>query len=134
MADQEHIPGTSVPDTPIHRASLWLERVKFGERAFTTTAPESLDETDEIIFVRETGEKFTPEQMREAASYYGRSLARQMLGNRISIRVPSPVGEGFIGAESIFATVWLDAFQHGVATALGKTAQTDEESDVSRTR
>jgi hypothetical protein len=123
----DHIPGTSVPDTPIHRASLWLERVKFAERAFAATEAERMDDTDLDIFVRETGALFTPEQLHEAATYYGRSLARQMLGSRVSFQVPSPTGEGFIGPASLFATIWMDAFEHGVATALGKTATTPDE-------
>ena len=49
-------------------------------------------------------------------------MARMMLGNRVSFTIPSPTGDGMLDTRSIFASLWLDAFMHGVATKAPSTA------------
>jgi hypothetical protein len=120
----DNIPGTHVPDHAIHRASMWLEDLKFGERREYAT-PEVVGDTWEG-FLRETELPVTVEQLQEAASYYGANMARMTLGNRVNFLVPVPGGQ-MVDAVAIFSSLWLDAFMHGVATAQGKRGLSNEE-------
>ena len=123
----DRIPGTRVPDTPIHRASMWLEDLKFGEGR-ATQKPQAVPMGDTWEdFIRETGIPITVEQMKEAATYYGENMLRMTTGNRVNFAIPNPAGEGFIDGRGIFASLWLDAFMHGAATALGKTGLSNQE-------
>lgn len=124
----KRIPGTRVPDTAIHRASMWLEDLKFGERRAYTSQPESKEADFEEKFVEATGVRsFTADEMREAAVYYGQNLRRMVLGDRLNIAMPSPTGEGLIDADGIFISLWLDAFEHGIATGLGLRGLSNDE-------
>jgi hypothetical protein len=129
MTPSDKIPGTEVPDNAIHRASLWLERLKFGDTYDERGGPELAEPDWWERFLLETGlhAVLEPDEIKAAANYYGESLASQLLGGRVSITIPNPAGEGWIGAQAIFATLWADAFMHGVATAQRRSAQTNEE-------
>jgi hypothetical protein len=130
MTDEEKIPGTRVPDTPIHRASMWLEYLKFRERRKDATAPEDMDDATWETFVAATGANFTVEQMQEAAAYYGQNMLQMMLGGRVDFAIPSPTGKGHISGRSAFASLWLDAFMHGYATARGKRGMSNLEAEL----
>lgn len=121
MSDDK-IPGTRVPDHAIHRASMWLEDVKFAERRPDVEVPEQITDDDAVwwIFIEETGLPVTVEQLKESAVYYGENMLRMTLGNRVNVMMPTPDGKGVMDLRAIFVSLWLDAFQHGVATALGK--------------
>jgi hypothetical protein len=123
-----NIPGTRVPDTPIHRASLWLEDVKFGERrADADLGPEEMGDTFQD-FIDAAEANFTVEQLREAATYYGDNMLHMMTGGRVDFLIPSPTGDGMIDGRGVFASLWLDAFMHGFATARGKIGKSNEEN------
>lgn len=131
------IPGTGgLPDNPIHRASLWLERLKFGERAFTATDVEqhadgTMGHTRFIL--EETGlvEELTPEDVQLACLYYGRNMRRMLFGDRIQIMLPNPAKSERvekINMDELFASLWRDAFEHGLATAARKYGESKTES------
>jgi hypothetical protein len=110
MTDDEKIPGTRVPDTPIHRASMWLEYLKFRERRKDASAPEDMDDATWETFVAATGANFTVEQMQEAAAYYGQNMLQMMLGGRVDFAIPSPTGKGHISGRSARSpTAWSTA-------------------------
>lgn len=128
MSDEKNIPGTRVPDTPIHRASMWVEDIKFGEGRPDAVEPVPMGDTWEE-FIKATGLPITAEQLMEAASYYGSNNVRMLTGGRLDVVIPSPTGEGYIDLAAIFASLWADAFFHGVATAQGRTGLSNTESD-----
>lgn len=129
MTDSPLIPGTRVPDHAIHRASMWLEDVKFAERRPDVEQIEQITDNDALwwIFIQETGLPVTVEQLKESAHYYGLNMLRMTLGNRVNVLMPAPDGKGLIDLTTIFTSLWLDAFQHGVATAQGKRGLSNTE-------
>jgi len=132
MADDNRIPGTRVPDTPIHRASMWLEDLRFGDRR-RDAGVEAIRDDDYVRFIQECALLgVTVENLKEASSFYGANNARMLTGGRLRVAIPSPTGEGIIDLASIFASVWLDAFMHGAATARGKVGMSNAELDALR--
>lgn len=135
------IPGTGgLPDNAIHRASLWLERLKFGERAFTQTEPEIESSPDgeehfghTRMLLESTGfsGELTPKDVHLASLYYGGNMRRGLFGNRIQVYLPNPAKNGEqeqVNMDELFAALWKDAFEHGLATGtrqrgLSKTEQ-----------
>lgn len=105
-----YIPGTRVPDTPIHRASLWWEQLEFGGRDLST--PERMDAATAEALVEELVATYTAEQLHEAATYYGRNWAEMILGPN--------VGLAGVNANALFTSVWLDGFAHGAGTQARK--------------
>jgi hypothetical protein len=127
LMDDNNILGTRVPDTPIHRASMWLEELKFGEQREDAVV-ERLEDDFIAKLIRETGlENLTAEQVEEAATYYGVNNLHMLTGGRINVMIPSPTGEGTIDMVGIFVSLWLDAFSHGVATKAGKFGLSNQE-------
>lgn len=118
MSD-DRIPGTRVPDTPIHRASMWLEDLKYGERRLGD-APLPMEVTEDELYellIRELELDVTVEQLLEAADYYGTNLA-VMLHGAFQIVVQTPDGRTISGA-SMFISAWLDGWMHGAVTQKG---------------
>lgn len=128
MSD-EKILGTRVPETPIHRASLWLEDVKWGERRPDVDQIEQLKDEDSSywVFIQETGLPVTPEQLKEAMRYYGENFLRMTFGNRINVVMPTPDGKATFDLAAVFSSVWYDGFQHGAATQAGKRGRSNSE-------
>jgi hypothetical protein len=127
MSD-EKIPGTRVPDTAIHRASMWLEYLKFGDARRNAGVEKMTDDTFEL-FVAAAQVNFTAEQMKEAAQFYGLNMLQMTVGNRVNFMIPSPDGEGLMDGRAVFASLWIDAFMHGVATARGKHGPSNLEAE-----
>lgn len=127
MSDDENILGTRVPDTPIHRASLWLEEVKFGAHRTDAKPVEVEDQYFEDFIRKCKARNLTREQMEEAAQYYGRNMLAMTMGRRVTFAIPSPTGEGMIDAAGVFISLWLDAFMHGYATAKGMSGRSNAE-------
>lgn len=122
----KRIPGTRVPDHAIHRASLWLEDLKYGEGREDAKL-QRMDDFTWRAFIEECDLPVTVEQLQEAATYYGMNMLGMTLGNRVNVRIPAPDGDGFIDLHAIFASLWLDAFMHGAATAIGKSGLSNDE-------
>jgi hypothetical protein len=123
------IPGTGgLPDNLIHRASLWLERLKFGERAFTLSDPqieahpdgeETFGHTRMLLESTGLAEDLSPKDVRLAALYYGSNMRRGLFGNRLQLFVPNPAKGGEqeqVNMDELFGALWMDAFEHGLAT------------------
>lgn len=137
MTDENYVPiaGTAgLPDNRIHRASLWLERMKFGERAFTREMDErhvesQTQEENSLLFRELEMEDITPRDVQLASMFYGRNLQHMLFGNRVQIMMPTPVhGEkGQVNFGDLLAMVWRDGFEHGAAARAGKHAFTDTE-------
>lgn len=123
----KRILGTRVPDTPIHRASMWLEEFRFGDRR-EEAETETMEDGYWQKFIQETGLlNLTDDDISEAAHYYGINNLRMLTGGRINVLIPSPTGEGHIDLAGIFVSLWADAFCHGVATKAGKVGLSNEE-------
>lgn len=121
------IPGTRVPDTPIHRASMWLEEFRFGDRR-EEAGTEVMEDDYWERFIQETGlTGLTPENIAEAAAYYGHNNIRMLTGGRLNVVIPNPHGEGHLDLGAIFVSLWADAFCHGVATKAGKVGPSNQE-------
>jgi hypothetical protein len=127
------IPGTVLEDNVIHRASLWLEGVKFGERAGVTNAAEEITDDDYIwiAVIEECKLPVSVEQLKDAATHYGINMRVMTIGNRVNFAVPAPSG-GVMSADTIFISLWIDAFCHGAAAVAGKygLSRTEIESGV----
>lgn len=122
-----NILGTRVPDTPIHRASLWLEDLKYPGRREDATV-EDIEPGFVAEFIRQCELRdLTPEQIEEAARYYAMNAHRMLIGNRVMFTIPSPAGEGQTWFLTILVSFWLDAWMHGVATAKGKRGRSNQE-------
>lgn len=122
---EDRILGTRVPDTPIHRASMWLEDLKFGERRKEAGAEPMGELWQRFVTLSEAS--FTPEQLQEAADYYGTNNAAVLTGGRLEVTIPAPGGEGVMFLRDIFASLWADAFMHGHATAQGRRGLSNQE-------
>jgi hypothetical protein len=111
--------GTRVPDTAIHRASMWMDDVKFGNRRFEASV-EPMEEANFTwrAFIEESGADFTVEELQEAAKYYGVNLYIGLTGGKVALTVTTPTGQMFL--HDIFVSVWLDGFMIGYAAAKGK--------------
>lgn len=120
------MPGSELPDNAIHRASLWVEGIKYAIDQRVDAEPDRIDEFEWRAFIEESGLPVTVEQLQQAVVYYGLSTAGNFLGGRVNIAVPAP-GGGLVDLRSIFASVWYDGFMHGVATAQGRRGQTSKE-------
>lgn len=127
--DEPKIPGTRVPDNPIHRASLWVESLKYAPdvRAAGDEAVERLDDFAWRAFVEESGLPITVEQLVDAVEFYGENLRRMIVGNRLNFMMPMPGGEGMMDLGGVFKSVWFDGFEHGAGTALGKRGLSNQE-------
>jgi hypothetical protein len=123
----EKIAGTRVPDTPIHRASLWLEEIKYGARREDDPEIEPFELEFFVELIRQCELRdLTPEQIKEAADYYGANMLAMTLGGRVNVMVPAP-GGGFMDFKSIFVSTWLDGWMHGVATKAEKVGLSNDE-------
>lgn len=125
MADE--IPGTRVPDTPIHRASLWLEQLKFAERAGVADEAEPMDALVYELLLRELDNGVTPEQLEEAAIYYGANLRQMFVPGRAEVIVQTP--HGALDLRTMFVSAWLDGWMHGAVTQKGLRGESTEERD-----
>jgi hypothetical protein len=124
--------GTRVPDTPIHRASMWLEEFRFGDRR-EEAGTERFDEDEWERFVQETAlVGVTGDNIQEAAIYYGLNNLHMLTGGRLEMVIPNPHGEGHLSLSNIFISLWADAFAHGVATKAGKIGVSNEEKEGMR--
>jgi hypothetical protein len=134
MSDDNTIPGTVLEDNAIHRASLWLEGVKFGERAGVTNTAEEITDDDWLWFavIEECKLPVSVEQLKTAATHYGINMRAMTIGDRVNFAIPAPGGNGVMSADTIFISLWLDAFCHGAATAAAKygLSRTEVESGV----
>lgn len=127
--EHDPIPGTRVPDTPIHRASMWLERFRFGDRR-KNAGVEDMEDDYWSKFIDQTGlEGLDADDIEEAARYYGHNNVRMLVGNRLNVRIASPTGEGFMDLGSLFVSLWADAFAHGVVTAKGLSGLSNQEEE-----
>jgi hypothetical protein len=126
--DDDRILGTVVPDTPIHRASMWLEELRFGERRREADMEEDSAEGFRR-FIEATGLPVTVEQLDEAVVYYATNHKQMFFGN---MKVATNTKVGFLSMEAVLQSVWLDGFQHGVVTAQGKRGLSTAESELGR--
>ena len=117
------IPGTRVPDNPIHRASLWLEELKYGARRDDNPGVEPMEREIFEELIRQCELRgLTPEEIGEAADYYGRNMAAMTLGQvKVMVSTPGRDGVGLMPLSVAFISAWLDGFLHGVATRAGKS-------------
>lgn len=129
--EEGHVLGTRVPDTAIHRASFWLEKMKFGERR-RDAGVEVQEAAIYDRFIEATGIKVTPDELMEACRYYATNNARMLApAAALSVSVQHPAGEehGFVTILELFLSVWMDGFMHGAATTAGLTGRSNSEED-----
>lgn len=122
------IPGTAdLPDNPLHRASLWVERfikrMAARERG-TRQMADGEGVRDLEILARETEIRMTGKELLDGAEFYAANLSRAFFG-RIGLHVKTTAG--FASIETIILSVWLDGFEHGAATAADKRADFEDE-------
>lgn len=128
MAD-EKIPGTVVPDTAIHRASLFLERVKFGDSFDRQTQPEMGGREFYEQITEQLELPHQPEDLVEASNYYARNFLRSVFGeNPDTARIELSNGQ-VIPALLFFQSLWVDGYAHGAATRAGKRGLSNEERE-----
>jgi hypothetical protein len=120
------IPGTEVPDNVLHRASLWLEDRKFGDRAGVASEPE-LSEVKQhwSDLLDEFDVPLTPDEVREGSFYYAQNWRRMVFAG-MDVVIPTPDGNA-LNLATLLQSLWLDAFEHGLAVAHGKSALSIEE-------
>lgn len=121
----ERIAGTRVPDTAIHRASLWLEEIKYPGRRENAEL-EGMDEEALRRFLEGVGLAFrcSPDELTEAAKFYGTNLAVMLVGD---VRIVVMTALGPVGVPTMMTSAWVDGFMHGAATVAGKRGLSNDE-------
>jgi hypothetical protein len=87
------------------------------------------DDTFET-FVAATAPTSPPSRCRRPPQYYGQNMLQMTLGNRVELRDPVARPARVTSRPRAFASLWLDAFMHGYATARGKRGPSNLEAEL----
>lgn len=96
---------------PLHRASFWLEELKYGpgERRVEAVTFEEIEDQFRGLLADLNLTDVSAEQVVDAARYYGGSFA-------LIFRIP----------EAVALSIFVDGLLHALALAAGKTAEPPE--------
>lgn len=119
------IPGTDVPDTAIHRASLWVNALA-GHQEGGPPQPLTWDQVQErhtrLIEACGMAGKVTAEDIRESSAYYGDTASAVF---PVGLTIVTPFGD--IDLSIMFRSVWCDGLLHGIAVRDGKRGLSNAE-------
>lgn len=123
----DRIPGTDLPDTALHRASLWFNRfsgLEDGGPPQERTWREVRELHERVLAECHLEGKITADEIREGAQYYGDNIVDGMFGP-VCVTVLTPVGQIDVGV--MLRSLWLDGLMHGIALRDGKRGLSNAE-------